>query len=195
MSSGERPIGTAKGKQPDIEALCQPRPPPDAPTFVVMGQSVPRRFRRPVLLCSLHMSPASVIGQCHGRCIGFRGWYPRPPPQKPSPKAHDGRQDQVPIGVGGEPPPPPKPPNPQSSLALHASEAPPPPCPWHAASVRPGPPGGPPPLPFAPQKPQEDRVRAVWQGLTGYQPRLMSGPTTVILGGSPAKGAALGLDP
>ena len=27
MSSGERPIGTAKGKQPDTEALCQPPPP------------------------------------------------------------------------------------------------------------------------------------------------------------------------
>ena len=28
MSSGERPIGTAKGKQSDTEALCQPLPPP-----------------------------------------------------------------------------------------------------------------------------------------------------------------------
>ena len=28
MSSGERPIGTAKGKQSDTEALCQPPPPP-----------------------------------------------------------------------------------------------------------------------------------------------------------------------
>ena len=27
MSSGERPIGTAKGKQPNTEALCQPPPP------------------------------------------------------------------------------------------------------------------------------------------------------------------------
>ena len=27
MSSGERPIGAAKGKQPDTEALCQPPPP------------------------------------------------------------------------------------------------------------------------------------------------------------------------
>ena len=27
MSSGERPIGTAKGKQPKTEALCQPPPP------------------------------------------------------------------------------------------------------------------------------------------------------------------------
>ena len=29
MSSGERPIGAAKGKQSDTEALCQPPPPPD----------------------------------------------------------------------------------------------------------------------------------------------------------------------
>ena len=28
MSSGGRPIGTAKGKQPHTEALCQPPPPP-----------------------------------------------------------------------------------------------------------------------------------------------------------------------
>ena len=28
MSSGERPIGGAKGKQSDTEALCQPPPPP-----------------------------------------------------------------------------------------------------------------------------------------------------------------------
>ena len=28
MSSGERPIGAAKGKQPNTEALCQPPPPP-----------------------------------------------------------------------------------------------------------------------------------------------------------------------
>ena len=27
MSSGERPIGAAKGKQPSTEALCQPLPP------------------------------------------------------------------------------------------------------------------------------------------------------------------------
>ena len=28
MSSGERPIGAAKGKQSDTEALCQTPPPP-----------------------------------------------------------------------------------------------------------------------------------------------------------------------
>ena len=30
MSSGERPIGAAKGKQSDTEALCQTPPPPRA---------------------------------------------------------------------------------------------------------------------------------------------------------------------
>ena len=30
MSSGERPIGAAKGKQSGTEALCQPPPPPSA---------------------------------------------------------------------------------------------------------------------------------------------------------------------
>ena len=31
MSSGPRPIGAAKGKQSDTEALCHPPPPLDAP--------------------------------------------------------------------------------------------------------------------------------------------------------------------
>ena len=34
MSSGERPIGAAKGKQPDTEALCQPPPPPRTPPLL-----------------------------------------------------------------------------------------------------------------------------------------------------------------
>ena len=32
MSSGERPIGAAKGKQSDTEALSQPPPPPPRPS-------------------------------------------------------------------------------------------------------------------------------------------------------------------
>ena len=32
MSSGERPIGAAKGKQSDTEALCQPPLPPNVPS-------------------------------------------------------------------------------------------------------------------------------------------------------------------
>ena len=34
MSSGERPIGAAKGKQSDTEALCQPPPPPHPPSHL-----------------------------------------------------------------------------------------------------------------------------------------------------------------
>ena len=37
MSSGERPIGAAEGKQSDTEALCQP-PPPPAPGRLVYAQ-------------------------------------------------------------------------------------------------------------------------------------------------------------
>ena len=36
MSSGERPIGAAKGKQSDTEALCQPPPPPRPLQLVAM---------------------------------------------------------------------------------------------------------------------------------------------------------------
>ena len=31
MSRGERPMGAARGKQPDTEALCHPPPPPFGP--------------------------------------------------------------------------------------------------------------------------------------------------------------------
>ena len=44
MSSGESPIGTAKGKQPDTEALCQPPPPP--PTPQGPAHKVPTTFQR-----------------------------------------------------------------------------------------------------------------------------------------------------
>ena len=37
MSSGERPIGAAKGKQSDTEALCQPPPPPPGRQGGVLG--------------------------------------------------------------------------------------------------------------------------------------------------------------
>ena len=39
MSSGDRPIGAAKGKQSDTEALCQP-PPPQRPKIVRPGQDL-----------------------------------------------------------------------------------------------------------------------------------------------------------
>ena len=38
MSSGERPIGAAKGKQSDTEALCPPPPlPPPRPSATAQG--------------------------------------------------------------------------------------------------------------------------------------------------------------
>ena len=43
LSSGERPIGTTKGKQPNTEALCHP-PPPLPPTHYLTGFS-PKRPR------------------------------------------------------------------------------------------------------------------------------------------------------
>ena len=47
MSSGERPIGAAKGKQSDTEALCQPPPPPPGTPPLRckrLGQIFPRAF-------------------------------------------------------------------------------------------------------------------------------------------------------
>ena len=46
MSSGERPIGAAKGKQSDTEALCHPPPPPPppSPTSSNTGPGVPVHF-------------------------------------------------------------------------------------------------------------------------------------------------------
>ena len=42
MSSGERPIGAAKGKRPDTEALCQP-PPPPLPVAIVGSNDIYNR--------------------------------------------------------------------------------------------------------------------------------------------------------
>ena len=40
MGSGERPIGAAKGKQSDTEALCQPPPPPRTIVTVVRNNDI-----------------------------------------------------------------------------------------------------------------------------------------------------------
>ena len=47
MSSGERPIGAAKGKQSDTEALCQPPPPPPRSITEQSPPSLVRVARRP----------------------------------------------------------------------------------------------------------------------------------------------------
>ena len=44
MGSGERPIGTAKGKQSDAEALCHP--PPPFPLYPPRGPSIRLSARR-----------------------------------------------------------------------------------------------------------------------------------------------------
>ena len=48
MSSGERPIGAAKGKQSDTEALCQPPPPPPVCRQVIVQR--PKQSKP----CALH---------------------------------------------------------------------------------------------------------------------------------------------
>ena len=40
-SSGERPIGAAKGKQSDTEALCQPPPPPSVSNEWLVQRTLP----------------------------------------------------------------------------------------------------------------------------------------------------------
>ena len=55
MSSGERPIGAAKGKQSDTEALCQP-PPPAASGCMDPQQ----RWRGPPGICQGEHTPLAT---------------------------------------------------------------------------------------------------------------------------------------
>ena len=55
MSSGERPIGAAKGPQSDTEALCQPPPPPLIQSGACMSGSVDHR-----VILMLEEVPASL---------------------------------------------------------------------------------------------------------------------------------------
>ena len=50
MSSGERPKGAAKGKQPNPEALCQPPPPPPQKDLLEEKRECVRSFRRVEML-------------------------------------------------------------------------------------------------------------------------------------------------
>ena len=56
MSSGERPIGAAKGKQSETEALCQPAPPP-TPKLKVHFRGSRRVFRPPPPLSEASIPP------------------------------------------------------------------------------------------------------------------------------------------
>ena len=58
MSSGERPIGAAKGKQSDTEALCHPPPPPT------------QHCHRPCFTDSAQCRPMRCV--CQGACGGGR---------------------------------------------------------------------------------------------------------------------------
>ena len=66
MSSGERPIGAAKGKQSDTEALCQPPPP-------LSKQRLRRRLRGARTSCSVQMVKSCTVRMLVTRgCGGFR---------------------------------------------------------------------------------------------------------------------------
>ena len=72
MSGGERPIGAAKGKQSDTEALCQPPP-------FVLFKRVPIQFRPG----AFHGFPSTLAGGppheelvCMWSLTTFQGWMP-----------------------------------------------------------------------------------------------------------------------
>ena len=93
MSSGERPIGAAKGKQPNTEALC--RPPP--PSFPTEG----RTPRGHIEHCSSETSAIPSSGTD----------IPISPPPPPTPLLHWGSLPKVPptpsVSSPQLPPPPP----------------------------------------------------------------------------------------
>ena len=63
MSSGERPIGTGKGKQPNTEALCQPPPPRKAlraPSWCGLAESRPTEPAFPRVVAPLAYRTAGL---------------------------------------------------------------------------------------------------------------------------------------
>ena len=67
MSSGERPIGAAKGKQSDTEALYQPPPPPppardfwQQSTWEVGYELTPDRMER-AGVCNIRLQPRFCV--------------------------------------------------------------------------------------------------------------------------------------
>ena len=79
MSSGERPIGAAKGKQSDTEALCQNPPPPPSSNEVLQAPPPPLQppeYSRPPSLDAPHPTPP------HDPPSDV------PPPPPPLPQAH-----------------------------------------------------------------------------------------------------------
>ena len=84
MTSGERPIGAAKGKQSNTEALCHP-PPPAPPQLAVLNQyctilSVMHLFLQ-YKVSSLHIpSPMWSSLRLSWRSAEFPPYPPPPPP-------------------------------------------------------------------------------------------------------------------
>ena len=72
MSSGERPIGAAKGKQPDTEALCQP-PPPQPPLCVWPSGASMSRTAREWPLAGTYAQPSV---EPHAAHAGSRDEHP-----------------------------------------------------------------------------------------------------------------------
>ena len=65
MSGGERPIGTAKGKQSDTEALCQtPLPPDDEMTITKCRPTKVQCSHSPGSLLSETQDEALDVGHC-----------------------------------------------------------------------------------------------------------------------------------
>ena len=78
MSSGERPTGTAKDKQPDTEAYCHP-PPPIAGVVCTVQQSVHCAVCKCAVVCS---AICEVLVQ-HGVADSMGPRMPTPPPPRP----------------------------------------------------------------------------------------------------------------
>ena len=66
MHSGERPIGAAKGKQSDTEALCQPPPPP-------LEGGVPVHTPPSDVVCGPALIAQGTAEGGRGRAQGVRG--------------------------------------------------------------------------------------------------------------------------
>ena len=73
MSGGERPIGAAKGKQPNTEALCQPPPPPAFGEQMTVSGPVKK----------LHCFPEEMLSDVVGGRDGLGGPRSTPPPPSP----------------------------------------------------------------------------------------------------------------
>ena len=79
MSSGKRPIGAAKGKQSDTEALCQPPRRANLCSSSQVGGSTIHHLHRPVVpaRCRSHLRPANGASPANPPPLpgGGGGWH------------------------------------------------------------------------------------------------------------------------